>query len=73
MLERLSLHVRLESIPARRRRVPYRAAWKFGTLDRSLARRSLPCGKGKFLGRLQVNTSKIAQQQQQLLSRPRHM
>lgn len=39
MLERLSLHVRLESIPVRRRRVPYRAAWKFGTLDRSLARR----------------------------------
>lgn len=35
-------------IPARRKRVPYRAAWKFGTLDRSLARRSFTCGK--FLG-----------------------
>lgn len=43
--------------PLTRRRVPYRPAWKFGTLDRSLARRSFTCGK--FLGRLQFNTTQI--------------
>ncbi|KAJ8108690.1 hypothetical protein OPT61_g8000 [Boeremia exigua] len=38
----------MRTIPARCRRVPYRAAWKFGALGTRLARRSSACGK--FLG-----------------------